>query len=272
MGRSLNGTALTDQTRVVHGFGRAILRLAAVGVVASGLGACAVGSMGAMMSEGPDAVASLSAGETSAAPSAERIELANLAEELETPVWHALEAGDAPRQNRGLNFGSVVGILLTGADASPTASEDQPTDAERYLASLNSIFDQASDIPLAVAVDVFRKNSQARQFISAARDVVVSHDRPVSAVNAAYQAGEIDLSTYRAELANIDADRRVLSSVVTSMREQRQTFARVRTLIAADQPSADLGRLDTELASLTQYEDMVTRLSAQLAGEMEAGS
>lgn len=271
MGRSLNGTTLTNEFRVARGFGRAIFKLAAVGLIASGLGACAVGSMGAMMSEGPEAIASLG-GNASAAPSAERIEFASLATELETPVWHALDAAEAPRGNRGLNFGSMVGILLTGADANPAASDDQPSDAERYLASLNSIFDQASDIPLAVAVDVFRKNSEARQFVHVARDVVAGHDRPVSAVNAAYQAGEIDLQTYRAELAEIDADRRVMSSVVTSMRAQRQTFARVRTLIAADQPQANLGRLDTELASLTQYEEMVTRLSAQLAGEMEAGS
>ncbi len=272
VGRSRHGTAFIDQTRPVHGFGRAILRLAAVGFVASGLGACAVGSMGAMLNDGPDAIASLGAGDTGVNVSEERIELANLAEELQTPVWHALDAAEAPQRNRGINFGSMVGILLTGADASPDVSADQPSDAERYLASLNSIFDQPSDLPLAVAVDVFRKNSQARQFVSVARDVVAGHDRPVSVVNAAYQAGEIDLGTYRAELAGIDADRRVLSSVVTSMREQRRTFARVRTLIAADQPEADLSRLDTELASLTQYEDMVTRLSAQLAGEVEAGS
>ena len=56
------------------------------------------------------------------------------------------------------------------------------------------------------------------------------------------------------------------------MRDQRRVFTRVRTLILAEQPTADVAALDMELASFAQYEEMVTRLSAQLAGEAEAGS
>ncbi len=264
---------MEDQDREIHGIGRVVLRLAAIGFVASGLGACAMGSMGAMMSEGPVAVASLGAGDELTQTSQQRIELASLATDLETPVWHALDATAPPqRARRGINFGSVVGMLLTGSGDDASSETETLSDAERYLASIASIFDQPSDIPLAVAVDVFRKNGQARRFVITARNIVTTHERPLSAVNAAYQADEMDVSDYRAELAAIDADRRVLSGVVAAMRDQRRTFARVRTLIAADQPDADLSRLDTELASFTQYEAMVTRLSAELAGELGAGS
>lgn len=253
----------------------AILRLSAIGLVASSLGACAVGSMGAMMSDGPGVVASLGSSEISPLSDDEQ-QLRDMfhaqAEEIETPVWAALEAGDAePRENSNINLGAVMGVLLTGAqpDAAPAADTDE---AELYLASLNAIFDQPSDIPVAVTADLFSKNADARRFISTAREVVAGHDRPVSAVNAAFQAGEMDAAAYRTELARLDADRRVLSGVVTAMRDQRRTFTRIRTLILSDQPSADVTALDMELASFAQYEEMVTRLSAQLAGEAQAGS
>lgn len=248
-----------------------ILRLAGLCLVATSLSACAVGSMGAMMGGGADGVASVSQDGADQANAVvetpEHQEFVAMAEVIETPVWAALSPLE--RDRGGLfNMGSVVGMLLTGNETEVDTEEPTPeSDAARYVDSLDSLFSDRNEVAIAMAVDIFRKNSKSRRFISAARAVVGTHERPISAVNAAFQAGDMDAAAYRSELNKLDADRRVLSRVMSSIMEQRRTFSRARAILVADDPQINLARVDEELASLAQYQEMIARLSARLSGD-----
>jgi|GEM_PF-1807105 len=252
-------------------------RLLGVCLLGSSLGACAMGSMGAMMGGGADGVAALSSedGTQSARASVEspeHQEFTAMADIVDTPVWAAL--GPIEQERGGfLNMGNVVGMLLAGHD-NEDATEQEPSaiQAERYVASLDGIFDDRNQVATAMSVDIFRKNSESRRFLAAARDVVGSHDWSVATVNAAFQAGAIDRATYRAHLNQLDADRRVLGRVVTSLQEQRRIFNRARAILVADNPRVNLARVDEEMASLAQYEEMAARLSATISGEAEVSS
>ncbi len=271
------GRVERDFGDVISSFFWPVARLATLGIMASGLSACAVGSMGAMVGGGADGVASLT--ETSSTQHTEVIpdhprqaEFTAFADVIDTPVWASL--GPLEEEGRGrFHFASMVGTLLTGAQDGEAAEPAAPTtDAQRYLRSLDNAFDTRGEVAMAVAVDIFRKNSEARRFIGAAREIVNAHPRPITAVNAAFQAGDIEPAAYRAELAVLDADQRVLSHVVSSLMDQRRTFTRVRTLLVAENPDVSVSRMDEELASLSQYEEMVMRLSATISGEVGTGS
>jgi len=232
--------------------------------------------MGAMMGGGADGVAALSSedGTQSARASVEspeHEEFTAMADIVETPVWAAL--GPIERERGGfLNMGNVVGMLLTGHDEEQAEQEPSAIQAERYLASLDGIFDDRGQVATAMSVDIFRKNSESRRFLSAARNVVDSHDWSIATVNTAFQNGAIDRPTYRAHLNQLDADRRVLGRVVTSLQEQRRIFNRARAILVADNPNVNLARVDEEMASLAQYEEMAARLSATISGEAEITS
>ena len=279
------GIAQGDQARSSSGLDgfissylRPAARIAVLGILSSGLGACAVGSMGAMVGGGADGVANLT--ETSSTQQAQAIlehprqaEFNAFADVIDTPVWAALGPLDEEDGGR-FNFRNMVGTLMAGVPGRGTSSEPETpaSDAERYLRSMDAAFDSRSEVAMAIAVDVFRKNSETRRFIGAARDVVNGHARPVTAVNVALQSGDLTPSSYRSELASLDADQRVLSRVVTSLMDQRRTFMRVRTILETEDPDINLGRLDEELASLSQYEEMVMRLSGVISGEQYTGS
>jgi len=253
-----------------------VARLLGVCLIGSGLSACAVGSMGAMMGGGADGVAALSSEGAQVADAAPQTpaheEFIAMAEVIDTPVWAAL--GPLDRDRGGIfNMGSVVGMLLAGHEEETEPEQDSPTaQAERYLASLDSIFDDRNQVAVAMSVDIFRKNSESRRFISAAREVVSGHEWSVASVNAAFQAGEIDAPTYRSQLSRLDADRRVLGQVMSSLQDQRQVFNRARAILISDDPTIDLSRVDEEMASLAQYQELAARLSATISGETELSS
>ncbi len=268
--------AASNFAGVIAPFARTVSRLAVVFLMGSGLSACAVGSMGAMMGGSADGVAALSAEAQVqvadvAVETAVHQEFTAMAEVIETPVWAAL--GPLEDEDGGFfNLGSMVGMLLAGNDDENAARATSTDDAARYVHSLDGIFEDRGEAAVALAVDVYRKNNETRRFLAAAREIVNAHARPISAVNAAFQAGELEAAPYRAELSQLDADRRVLSRVVASLMEQRRTFARARMLLTANGAVINLSRADEELAALAQYEDMVTRLSATLSGEADAGA
>ena len=118
----------------------------------------------------------------------------------------------------------------------------------------------------------FARTAKSRRFISAANDVIGGHTWSVASINAAFQAGDVDRATYRAHLARLDEDRRVLGGVLSSLQEQRQIFNRARTIVASDNSSLNMARVDEEMASLAQYQEMVARLSATISGEAEISS
>lgn len=257
---------------------RPAARLAVLGLLSSGLGACAVGSMGAMVGGGADGMASLTEASTSEqvlpAPEHPRqAEFNAFANVIDTPVWAALSPLEEEDGGR-FNFRNMVGTLMAGVPGRGPAEqpEEASSDADRYLRSMDNAFDTRNEVAMAIAVDIFRKNSETRRFIGAARDVINAHARPVTAVNASYQAGAMTSAAYRTELASLDADQRVLSRVVGSLMDQRRTFMRVRAILEAEDPGVDLARMDEELASLSQYEDMVMRLSGMISGEQGTSS
>jgi len=227
-----------------------------------------------MMGGGTDGVAALSSeGGTQVASGAEtpeHQEFTAMADMVETPVWAALGPIE---QDRGFfNVGNVVGMLLAGHETT-AAEEDTPAaQAERYVASLDGLFDDRAQVATAMSVDMFRKNSESRRFLAAAREVVNGHNWSIASINAAFQAGDIDRATYRTELGKLDADRRVLGRVVSSLQEQRRIFTRARSILVADNPTINLARVDEEMASFQQYEEMAARLSATVSGEAEVTS
>lgn len=278
------GIASGEQDRALSGFDGGyssifgpVLRLGGVCVLASGLGACALGSVGAMMGGGADGVAGLvDEGQVvvvqAPVETPEHQEFTGMADVIETPVWAALGPLEEERSSR-FSFGNMVGMLMIGSDDDEAEEDATPaTDASRYVHSLDGLFDDRREVAIAMAVDIFRKNSETRRFLTAARQVVDAHGRPIPAVNAAYQAGEMEADAYRLELDRLDADRRVLSRVVVSLMEQRRIFARARMILISENPEVNLARVDRELAALTQYEDMVSRLSATISGEISQGT
>ncbi len=245
-------------------------------MIGAGLSACAIGSMGAMMGGGANGVAALVPEEDQAVQALPQTpaheEFTAMADVIESPVWAAL--GPLERDRGGFfGMGSVVGMLLVGSDDADTPEPDSTTaQAERYVASLDSLFDNRDEVAIAMAVDIFRKNSESRRFISAANDVIDSHPWSVASVNAAFQAGQINQATYRAHLTRLDEDRRVLGRVLTSIQEQRRIFGRARTIIVSDNEALNLARVDEEMAALAQYQEMVARLSATISGERDVTS
>jgi len=262
---------------IISSYLRPAARLAVLGILSTGLSACAVGSMGAMIGGGSDGVATLTSEtpetQVQQAPEHPRqAEFNAFADVIDTPVWAAL--GPLEEEGSRFNFRSVVGTLMAGVPGRGRREEtgEPETDADRYLRSMDNAFDTRGEVAMAIAVDIFRKNSEARRFIGAARDVISAHDRPITAVNAAFQAGDLTPRSYRAELATLDDDQRVLAQVVTSLMDQQRTFLRVRTILATESPEVDLSRMDEELASLSQYEEMVMRLSGVISGEQDVAS
>ena len=281
MVKSPRGMAKGLEDRIARGPAGAISstvsilsRVSGVIVIGAGLSACAIGSMGAMMGGGANGVAAISADDAQPVEIAynpAHEEFTAMAEVIETPVWAAL--GPLERDRGIFNMGSMVGMLLVGNDNEEEAAPDSSTaQADRYVSSLDSLFDDRNGVAIAMAADIFRKNSESRRFISAANDVIDGHSWSVASINAAFQAGDVDRATYRAHLARLDEDRRVLGGVLSSLQEQRRIFSRARTILVSDNSSPNMARVDEEMASLAQYQEMVARLSATISGEAEVSS
>lgn len=116
----------------------------------------------------------------------------------------------------------------------------------------------------AVIVDLKQKNSEEEQLIASLETVIAEHRLVMAELNTKYQAGTVNESTYRHRISQIEDDQKLIHESIEGANAQLNTFQETRTLMAQNEPLADLSEMDAELERMSASTQRLAMLNDEL--------
>lgn len=153
---------------------------------------------------------------------------------------------------KGAVIGAVGGAIAGGLAGNYFAGKQQQYASQE--AQLNSVI-----------ADMRQKNVQEERLIASLETVIAEHRLVMAELSTKYQAGTVDESTYRARIAQIENDQKLIQESIDSANEQLNTFQDTRTLVAQSARRADLSEMDAELDRMSASTRRLATLNDELA-------
>jgi len=176
-------------------------------------------------------------------------------------VWGGVATGAVAGAVAGFLFGGdLKSALIGGAGGAVVGGL-----AGNYFAGKQQQYASKEAQLDAVIADLRQKNAEGEQLVASLETVVAEHRLVMAELNTKYQAGTVDEATYRRRIDQIGDDQRLINESIDSANEQLNTFQDTRTLVAQNEPAADLSEMDAELERMSASTQRLATLNDELA-------
>lgn len=163
----------------------------------------------------------------------------------------------------GAVIGGLIGGLVsgdwTGAAIGAGAGAVAGGASGAYIASVQKKYANDEARLDAMISDVRQDNEKLRQYAGTAEQVIAADKRKLDELNAQYAANQISRSEAAGRFARIKENRDVIRETIASLQKKKTEYAYAAEQTRKDNPAANLGELDQQIAMLEENINFLER-------------